>query len=39
MKRAGDGRDVADLVAFQASEYSAYITGQIINVEGCLIMS
>lgn len=39
MKRAGEGRDVAGLVAFLASEDAAYITGQTINVDGGLIMS
>ncbi|KMW57635.1 3-oxoacyl-[acyl-carrier protein] reductase [Candidatus Rhodobacter oscarellae] len=39
MKRAGQGRDVAGLVAFLASEDASYITGQTINVDGGLIMS
>jgi meso-butanediol dehydrogenase/(S,S)-butanediol dehydrogenase/diacetyl reductase len=39
MKRAGEGRDVAGLVAFLASEDASYITGQTINVDGGLIMS
>ncbi len=39
MKRAGQGKDVAGLVAFLASEDAAYITGQTINVDGGLIMS
>lgn len=39
MKRAGEGRDVAGLVAFLASADAAYITGQTINVDGGLIMS
>jgi meso-butanediol dehydrogenase/(S,S)-butanediol dehydrogenase/diacetyl reductase len=39
MKRAGQGRDVAGLVAFLASDDAAYITGQTINVDGGLIMS
>lgn len=39
MKRAGEGRDVAGLIAFLASEDAAYITGQTINVDGGLIMS
>ena len=39
MKRAGTGRDVANLVAFLASEDAEYITGQTINVDGGLIMS
>ena len=39
MKRAGQGGDVAGLVAFLASEDATYITGQTINVDGGLIMS
>lgn len=39
MKRAGEGRDVAGLVAFLASQDATYITGQTINVDGGLIMS
>lgn len=39
MKRAGEGRDVAGLIAFLASEDASYITGQTINVDGGLIMS
>lgn len=39
MKRAGEGKDVAGLVAFLASEDADYITGQTINVCGGLIMS
>lgn len=39
MKRAGNGKDVAGLVAFLASDDATYITGQTINVDGGLIMS
>jgi meso-butanediol dehydrogenase/(S,S)-butanediol dehydrogenase/diacetyl reductase len=39
MKRAGEGKNVAGLVAFLASEDADYITGQTINVDGGLIMS
>ncbi|MFC2250983.1 glucose 1-dehydrogenase [Labrys portucalensis] len=39
MARAGNGEDVAGLVAFLASDDAAYITGQTINVDGGLIMS
>ena len=39
MKRAGEGKDVAGLVAFLASDDADYITGQTINVDGGLIMS
>lgn len=39
MKRAGEGKDVAGLIAFLASEDADYITGQTVNVCGGLIMS
>lgn len=39
MKRAGEGKDVAGLIAFLASDDAEYITGQTINVDGGLIMS
>jgi meso-butanediol dehydrogenase / (S,S)-butanediol dehydrogenase / diacetyl reductase len=39
MRRAGEGSDVAGLVAFLASADASYITGQTINVDGGLIMS
>ncbi|HPX46924.1 MAG TPA: 3-oxoacyl-[acyl-carrier-protein] reductase [Treponemataceae bacterium] len=34
MKRAGSVRDVADAVVFLASDMSAYITAQVIGVDG-----
>ena len=34
MKRAGRPEEVADLVAFIASERAAYITGQTISING-----
>ncbi len=37
MKRAGTAEEVADLVAFLASPGAAYITGQIISINGGLI--
>ncbi|WP_339641338.1 glucose 1-dehydrogenase [Jannaschia helgolandensis] len=39
MKRAGEGKHVAALAAFIASDDADYITGQTINVDGGLIMS
>ncbi|QID16463.1 3-oxoacyl-ACP reductase FabG [Nitrogeniibacter mangrovi] len=37
MKRAGRPEEVADLVGFLASDQAAYITGQIISVNGGMI--
>ncbi len=38
LKRAGKPEDVAELVAFLASDASDYITGQVINVDGGMVM-
>ena len=35
----GKPQDIANLVVFLASENSDYITGQIINVDGGMIMT
>jgi 3-oxoacyl-[acyl-carrier protein] reductase len=35
--RAGKPEEVADLVAFIASEKAAYISGQIISINGAMI--
>jgi len=37
MQRAGTAQEVADLVAFLASDKAAYISGQIISVNGAMI--
>jgi 3-oxoacyl-[acyl-carrier protein] reductase len=37
MKRAGSAEEVAGLVAFLASEEAAYITGQVISINGGMI--
>lgn len=37
MKRAGRPEEVADLVSFLASDRAAYITGQVISINGGLI--
>ncbi|HWP01206.1 MAG TPA: 3-oxoacyl-ACP reductase FabG [Methylococcus sp.] len=37
MKRSGRPEEVADLIAFLASERAGYITGQIISINGGLI--
>lgn len=38
LKRLGSTQDVANLVKFLASDDSAYITGQVINVDGGMVM-
>jgi 3-oxoacyl-[acyl-carrier protein] reductase len=37
MKRAGTPAEVADLVAFLASEQAGYISGQIISISGAMV--
>ncbi|MBL0342505.1 MAG: 3-oxoacyl-[acyl-carrier-protein] reductase [Bacteroidetes bacterium] len=37
LKRGGTPEDVANLVVFLASDKSAYITGQVINVDGGML--
>ena len=38
MKRMGTPQDIANVVAFLASDESAYVTGQTINVNGGMLM-
>lgn len=38
LKKLGSSEDVANLVVFLASEQSKYITGQVINVDGGMVM-
>ncbi len=38
LKRLGNGKDVADLAMFLSSYHSSYITGQVICVDGGLVM-
>ena len=38
LKRTGKPIDVANVVKFLASEDSSYITGQVINVDGGMLM-
>jgi 3-oxoacyl-[acyl-carrier protein] reductase len=37
MKRAGSADEVAALVAFLASDDAAYISGQIVSINGAMI--
>ena len=37
MKRAGQPEEVADLIGFLCSDKAAYITGQIISINGGVI--
>ncbi len=39
LKRAGETMDVANLCVFLASDMSTYITGQVLNVDGGMVMS
>ena len=38
LKRMGTPSDVANLCLFLASEYASYITGQVIQVDGGMLM-
>ncbi|MDB2087188.1 3-oxoacyl-[acyl-carrier-protein] reductase [Clostridium paraputrificum] len=38
LKRLGKAEDVAEVVAFLASDSANYITGQVINVDGGMVM-
>ena len=38
LKRMGNVQDVANVVKFLASEDSSYITGQVINIDGGMLM-
>lgn len=38
LKRMGTTQDVANVVKFLASDDSSYITGQVINVDGGMLM-
>jgi 3-oxoacyl-[acyl-carrier protein] reductase len=38
LKRAGEVSDVANLCVFLASDMSTYITGQVLNVDGGMVM-
>jgi 3-oxoacyl-[acyl-carrier protein] reductase len=38
LERLGTPRDIAGLVAFLASDYGAYITGQVLVIDGGMVM-
>lgn len=38
LKRMGEAKEVANVVYFLSSEESSYITGQVINVDGGMVM-
>lgn len=38
LKRMGTAKDIANVVKFLSSEESSYITGQVINVDGGMLM-
>ena len=38
LRRLGKPEDVANLIAFLASDEANYITGQVINVDGGMVM-
>ena len=38
MKRMGTAQEIANVVYFLGSEESSYITGQVINIDGGMVM-
>jgi 3-oxoacyl-[acyl-carrier protein] reductase len=38
MGRKGETQEIADMVAFLASDQASYITGQIIGIDGGIAM-
>ena len=38
LAKFGETDQIADVVAFLASDMSSYVTGQVINVDGGLVM-
>ena len=38
MKKIGEPKEIANLVLFLSSDLSNYITGQVINVDGGMVM-
>jgi 3-oxoacyl-[acyl-carrier protein] reductase len=39
VKRRGEPRDIGNAVLFLASEESAFVTGQLLNVDGGWVMT
>ena len=37
LKKLGEAKDIAYMVAFLASDQAAYITGQVFNVDGGMV--
>ncbi|MCW8797753.1 MAG: SDR family oxidoreductase, partial [Prosthecochloris sp.] len=38
LKRFGEPKDVANVVTFLASDMAGYITGEVINISGGMVM-
>ena len=38
LKRMGDAEEIAKVVYFLGSDESSYVTGQVINVDGGMVM-
>lgn len=38
MNRLGDPKDIANVALFLASEYASYVTGQVLTVDGGMVM-
>ena len=38
LKRMGTAKEVAELIYFLGSDNSSYITGQVINIDGGMVM-
>jgi 3-oxoacyl-[acyl-carrier protein] reductase len=38
LERLGSPKDIASMVAFLASEHASYITGQVLVIDGGMVM-